>query len=63
MICRIKFLRRNLQKSSKTFAPGIDVSIKAPLQNAFSTAPMIVQPTMLFTPSISVSIGFRIPKA
>ena len=34
-----------------------------PDQNAFSTAPMIAQPTTLFTPSISVSMGFRIAKA
>ena len=34
-----------------------------PGQNAFSTAPMMVQPTTLFTPSMIVSAGFRIAKA
>lgn len=42
-----------------------DVGGDAPtvLQNAFSTAPMIVQPITEFTPSITVSAGFRIEKA
>lgn len=32
-------------------------------QKAFSTMPMIVQPTTLLTPSITVKDGFRIAKA
>jgi hypothetical protein len=51
-------------KAGNPTVAGVGWAIRPPpSQNAFSTTPMIVHPTTLFTPSITVSDGFRIAKA